>query len=82
MSRLTRLLAREDGIAMATVVSMIVLMTVLSVALLDQVTAESNRASNAVKSDGVFQAAEAGINDYVAKLLDDSQYFDHFVANG
>jgi len=82
MSRLTRLLAREDGIAMVTVVGMIVLLTVLSVTLLDQVTTESNRASNSVKSDAVFQAAEAGINDYVAKLLDDAQYYDHFVANG
>jgi len=82
MSRLTRFFAREDGIAMATVVGMIVLLTAMSVALLDQVTNESNRASNSVKADAVFQAAEAGINDYVAKLLDDSQYYDHFVANG
>lgn len=82
MNRLTRLLAREDGIALATVVCMIALLTVLSVTLLDQVTNESNRASDSVKADAVFQAAEAGVNDYVAKLLDDAQYYDHFVANG
>jgi Tfp pilus assembly protein PilX len=82
MKRLRRFLANEDGIAMATVVGMVVVLTVLSVALIDQVTSESNRAARAVTSDAVFQAAEAGINDYIAKLTDDSQYYDHCVAKG
>ena len=82
MSRLKRLLAREDGIAMFTVLAMITVLTVLSVTLIDQVTAESDRASNAVKADGVYQAAEAGVNAYIAKLLDDPQYYFDYVANG
>jgi Tfp pilus assembly protein PilX len=82
MSKLKRFLAREEGIAMATVVAMIAVLTVLSIALIDQVTTESNRAASAVSSDAVYQAAEAGINDYVAKLLDDPQYYDHYVAAG
>jgi Tfp pilus assembly protein PilX len=79
---LRRFLANEDGMAMATAVGMIVVLTVLGVALIDQVTNESNRAARGVTSNGVYQAAEAGINDYLAKLTDDSQYFDHCVAKG
>jgi hypothetical protein len=82
MKRLTRFLANEDGIAMATAIGMIVVLTVLAVVLIDQVTTESTRAAKAVTSDAVYQAAEAGINDYIAKLTDDSQYYDHCVAKG
>ncbi len=82
MKRLAQFLANEDGIALATVLGMIMVLTVLSVTLIDQVTSESNRAARAVTADAVFQAAEAGINDYIAKLTDDSQYYDHCVARG
>jgi len=82
VNRLLRLLKSEDGIAMATVVCMIAVMTALAVTLIDQVTAESDRSAAAVKSDAVYQAAEAGINDYIAKLTEDSQYYDHCVAKG
>jgi hypothetical protein len=82
MRNLKRFFAREGGFAMLTVVCMVSLLTVLAVVLVDQVTAESNRATDAVKKDAVYQAAEAGINDYVAKLLDDPQYYNHYVANG
>ena len=82
MRKLKRFFRREDGIAMATVVMMIAVMTLLAVVLIDQVTAESNRAASTVKSDAVYQATESGINDYMAKLVDDPQFYDHFVANG
>ena len=82
MKHLKRLFVREDGFAMATVVMMIGVMTLLSIVLIDQVTAESNRAARSVTSDAVYQAAESGINDYMAKLVDDPQFYDHFVANG
>ena len=68
--------------ALATVVSMVAILTVLAVALIDQVTNETTRAASAAKSDAVYQAAEAGINDYIAKLTEDSQYYDHCVAKG
>jgi Tfp pilus assembly protein PilX len=82
MKRFAQVLRREEGIAMATVVMMIAMLTLLGVVLIDQVTAESNRAAASASSDAVFQAAEAGINDYIAKLLDDPQYYDHCVAKG
>ncbi len=67
---------------MATVVMMIGVLTILAIVLIDQVTAESNRAGRAVREDAVYQAAEAGINDYIAKLVEDPQFYDHWVANG
>src|SRR5664280_69267 len=82
MKQLKRFFAREDGIAMATVVMMTGVLTLLSVVLINQVTAESTRSGKAVTSDSVYQAAEAGINDYIAKLTDDPQYYDHYVAKG
>jgi len=82
MKRLVRFVANEDGIAMATVVAMIALLTLLSVVLIDQVSSESRRAGRAVTGDAVFQAAEAGINDYVAKLIDNSGYYDQCVTKG
>jgi hypothetical protein len=82
MKRLMLLLTREDGMAMATVVMLIGVLTILSIVLIDQVTAESNRAASSVKQDATYQAAEAGINDYIAKLIDDSEFYDRFVAKG
>jgi Tfp pilus assembly protein PilX len=82
MRFLKRIIQREDGIAMATVIIMISVMTLLSIVLIDQVRTESNRSAASVKSDAAYQAAESGINDYMAKLVDDPQFYDHFVANG
>jgi Tfp pilus assembly protein PilX len=82
MRRLGRPLEPESGVAMAMVVMMIAVLTLLAVVLIDQVTAESNRAAVSVTSDAVYQAAEAGVNDYIAKLTDDPQFYDHCVAKG
>jgi Tfp pilus assembly protein PilX len=82
MRKLKRFFAREDGIAMATVIAMTTVLTLLSIVLIDQVTAETNNAGAAATADSVYQAAEAGANDYIAKLTDDPQYYDHYVAKG
>lgn len=72
----------QEGMAMATVVMMISVLTLLGVVLIDQVTAESNRSAKSANSDAAYQAAEAGLNDYIAKLTADTQYYDHCVAKG
>ncbi len=82
MKRLIRFAVKEDGIAMATVVGMIAVLTLLSVVLIDQVASESRRSGEAVTNDAVFQAAEAGINNYIAKLIDNSGYYDQCVSQG
>jgi hypothetical protein len=81
MSRaLRRLAAREEGIAMVLVILIGSLMTLLSVTLIELVRSESTRGARANWSNTAFQAAEAGIDDYVAKLVDDHGFYLHYVA--
>ncbi len=48
-------------------------------ALLDLVANEQTRSSASVKSQESFQAAEAGLDDYLAKLVQDRAYYLHRV---
>jgi hypothetical protein len=61
---------------------MIAVLTALAVTLIDQVTNETIRASGTTNADGVYQTAEAGIGDYVGKLDEDPNYYDHWVDKG
>ena len=72
-------LVREDGIAMVLVVIISAFMSLLAVTLIDVVRAESDRSARSVWSEGSFQAAEAGLDDYIAKLVDDRAYYLHYV---
>ena len=73
--------AREDGIAMVLVVLQR-LLTLLSVTLIDVVRAESDRGAHANSSAASFQAAEAGLDDYIAKLADDHGLLPALRASG
>ena len=75
----SRILRDESGIAMVLVVIIAALMSLLAVTLIDQVNAESNRGARANWSSTSFQAAEAGLDDYTAKLVDDRGYYLHYV---
>jgi hypothetical protein len=78
-NRLRSALAREDGIAMILVVIITAFMSLLAVVLIDTVRAESDRGARANWSSTSFQAAEAGLDDYTAKLIDDHGYYLHYV---
>jgi hypothetical protein len=82
MRLIKRLIVQEDGIAMATILGVIAVLTVTSIVLTDQVLSEFHNATGAVNSNAVYQAAEAGIGDYVSKLNEDPLYFDHQVGKG
>jgi Tfp pilus assembly protein PilX len=69
----------ESGIAMVLVIMISAAMMILATALIDQVRAESDRAAHASWSSAAYQAAEAGLDDYVAKLVDDHAYYLHNV---
>lgn len=71
--------AREDGIAMVLVVIIAAFMTLLAVTLIDVVRAESDRGAHANWSNTSFQAAEAGLDDYISKLVDDHGFYLHYV---
>jgi hypothetical protein len=67
---------------MVLVVFVMALLTLLSVLLIDTTTSEGTRSSQAVRLDSSFQAAEAGIDDYISKLVDDRLYYAHQVHPG
>ena len=77
---LRAMVVREDGIAMVLVVLISAFMTLLSVSLIDFVRSESTRGAHANWSNAAFQAAEAGVDDYTAKLVDDHGFYLHYVA--
>lgn len=54
----------------------------LSVTLIDVMTSEAARSRAAVERDAAYHAAEAGIDDSIAKLLDGRLYDVHFVHPG
>ena len=55
------------------------LLATISVTLTDIVTGESVASGQAVASNSAYQAAEAGVDEYIAKLLDDPEYYQHYV---
>jgi hypothetical protein len=67
---------------MLTVLGLTVLLSVLAVALMDVMNGEASRSRTAVKRDSAYQAAEAGVDDYISKLIDDRLYYFHFVHPG
>lgn len=77
MSR--RLLSSERGQAMVLAVFAFALLTIIGFTLTDVVTGETQASGEAVASSGAYQAAEAGLNEYISKLLDDSLYYLHWV---
>jgi hypothetical protein len=82
MSRLLDRLRGEEGFAMSMVVVLSIALAVFSIALIDVVSHETGRSTHAVTRDAAFHAAEAGINDYLTKLLSDRVYYTHEVHPG
>ena len=82
MTRLRHAVHSEDGIAMVMAIGMIVLLSVLAVTLMDVMQGEASRSRTEVTRDAAFHAAEAGVDDYISKLIDDRLYLNHFVHPG
>jgi Tfp pilus assembly protein PilX len=79
----SRLSARdEQGFAVVLVLCLAALLAILSVTLIGAVQSESTRSVHGVSRDASFQAAEAGIDDYISKLVDDHLYYSHYVHAG
>ena len=79
---LRRRLEQEQGFGMALVVLVGAMLTLMGVIMIEQVRGESNRSVHQVYGGTSYQAAEAGIDDYVAKLVDDRLYYLHYVHPG
>jgi hypothetical protein len=77
-----RALRREEGVTMVLVVVGIVVLSVLSTTMYVILNSEQNSSNDAVVRDASFAAAEAGLHSYMAKLLDDSSFYTHYLAPG
>jgi hypothetical protein len=78
----SRLARQEDGFAMAIVVLLTSVLAILSVSLMTLATSETQRSSQNNRREAAFQAAEAGVEDYIAKMVDDRLYYLHQVHPG
>ena len=57
----------ERGVVLVLVVFVMAMLSLMAVALIDTVKGEVKRSGQAVTSQAAFQAAEAGIADYVGQ---------------
>lgn len=73
--RIMQRLRGEEGMAMAMVVLLTSVLIVLSVTVISLVTDEQTRSFTTVRTGTALQAAEAGLDDYLAKLVQDKSFF-------
>jgi hypothetical protein len=74
--------ARDEGSAMIVAIMMGAVFTALAAGLMANALAESGRSGRAVQGTTSLAAAEAGADDYIAKLTQDQTYFLHTVHPG
>ena len=72
----------EEGFALAMVVLLTTVLAILSVTLMVLATDEQTRSGQNSRREAAFQAAEAGVEDYIAKMVDDRLYYLHNVHPG
>lgn len=70
---------REDGSAVVLVVLVGVVLAMVSTVLLTSSMNEVESSARATRVTTAFAAAEAGLDDYIAKLTEDHQYYAHVV---
>ena len=82
IDRLRLRLGAEDGQVLILVLSLITLMTALAAVFIDVTNAGQTRSQHSIVQQTAYQAAEAGINDYTSKMVEDSLYYSHLVHPG
>jgi len=81
-TRLRRLLAQEDGLALEFVLLLLVILAMLSVLLTTVVLSSQQTSANSASQADARAAAEAGIDNYISTLLLDNQYYLQYLAPG
>jgi hypothetical protein len=72
----------DQGISLITAMLVGLVLTGLAVVAIQTSVAELGHSHTATERSASFQAAEAGIDDYLAKLTEDHVYYAHFVHPG
>jgi Tfp pilus assembly protein PilX len=79
MRRFGSLVRDERGVAMVYAVFVTALVITIAIGVLDSMTSETQRTGQAERRQSAYEAAEAGIDEYIAKLTDDQLYYLHDV---
>lgn len=78
-----RSLIRDDsGVALVLVLFVMVLLAAIAITLPALTLSDQTRSNTAVQTNGALQAAEAGLNVYIADLTEDSGFFLDYIAAG
>jgi len=77
-----RLVRDESGVALITVLMLITVLIAVAVALPVLTSSEGTRSNNSVRANSAYQAAESGIDVYIADLTEDSAFYLDYVAAG
>jgi hypothetical protein len=82
VKRLAARLSREDGIALILAIVIMIVLVAVSTVLITSLVSENSRSTHSVVRQQSYQAAEAGVNSYASKLLEDGLFYTHYVAPG
>lgn len=69
----------DEGGALLLVVMISFVIAILGATMVTRATQETRLSGFELERQGAIQAAEAGVNDYVAKMTEDHLYFKHYV---
>jgi hypothetical protein len=72
----------DQGIALISVIILATIMTMISSVVIFDSTSELRRATVQVDKTSALQAAQSGIDDYLAKMTQDNLYYFHYVHAG
>jgi PilX N-terminal len=72
----------ESGVALITVLMMVTLLLAVGVALPALTSSEGTRSNNDVRANSALQAAESGLNVYIADMTEDSAFYLDYIAAG
>ncbi len=80
MSSMRMRAAADDGQTLVAMMFIVALMAVLATTMIGVVVGEEQNTGRSVTLQTSYQAAEAGIDNYTSKLVEDQLYYTHYVA--
>ena len=79
---LLRIGSDERGVVMAIAIALTAVLATVAITLTTAVQSENNRTRRDAKADNSYQAAEAGVNSYLAALTENPVFYNQFLVEG
>ena len=70
---------RERGSALITTIALTGILALLVLVSLSLARSSTSQTANEARADIATQAADAGVNRYISRLVEDPRYYDHWV---